>query len=282
MPTIVIDDPSITVVLEDLSEVLVQTLSNGTLPVIDAGGSFSMGGGIISNHGTPVSSGDVTNKAYADGLIPAAIGVSVQAYALVLDNTTASYTTADKAKLDAIATGGVENFTTALKAKLDGIETAATTDQNAAETNYSNTGSGLTATQVQAAIDEIDGVVDTLVAGTLSPTYNNTISGLAAITNKTAIDELAVLPTETITTSSTTDMQKAVTFVNASTDITVTLITAVGNAGKIRHIKRIDTTSNTVTLAAQSGETIDGLASGTLESMDNITLISNGTNWFIL
>ena len=49
------------------------------------------------------------------------------------------------------------------KLKLDGIETAATADQTAAEVPYVNTTSGLTATDVQAAIDELDTSVDSLL-----------------------------------------------------------------------------------------------------------------------
>lgn len=46
--------------------------------------------------------------------------------------------------------------------KLDGIESGATADQNASEVPYTNTTSGLTATDVQAAIDEVEGRIDTL------------------------------------------------------------------------------------------------------------------------
>lgn len=46
--------------------------------------------------------------------------------------------------------------------KLDGIEANATADQNAVDVPYTNTTSGLTATDVQAAIDEVEGRIDTL------------------------------------------------------------------------------------------------------------------------
>lgn len=49
------------------------------------------------------------------------IGVDVQAYSAVLQNTTASFTTADEAKLDSITA----IFTTALETKLNGIEAGA-------------------------------------------------------------------------------------------------------------------------------------------------------------
>lgn len=86
----------------------------------------------------------------------------------------------DKAKLDGIEAGATADqtgaeikaayeaeantnaFTDAEKTKLAGIESGATADQSAAEVPYTNTTSGLTATDVQAAIDEVEGRVDTL------------------------------------------------------------------------------------------------------------------------
>ena len=52
-------------------------------------------------------------------------------------------------------------FTDAEKTKLAGIEENATTDQNASEVPYTNTASGLSATDVQGAIDEVEGRIDT-------------------------------------------------------------------------------------------------------------------------
>lgn len=52
-------------------------------------------------------------------------------------------------------------ITGAERTKLSGIESGATADQSAAEVPYTNTTSGLTATDVQAAIDEVEGRVDT-------------------------------------------------------------------------------------------------------------------------
>jgi hypothetical protein len=52
-------------------------------------------------------------------------------------------------------------LTGADKTKLDGIEANAKDDQNASEVPYTNTTSGLTATDTQAAIDEVEGRLDT-------------------------------------------------------------------------------------------------------------------------
>lgn len=60
-------------------------------------------------------------------------------------------------------------LTAADKAKLDTVETNAAADQDADEVPYDNSGSGLTATDVQAAIDEIDTTVDGLVTNSHVP-----------------------------------------------------------------------------------------------------------------
>ena len=48
-------------------------------------------------------------------------------------------------------------------------------------------------------------------------------------------------------------------------------------------IKKIDSTSNTVTITPDSPATIDGAASQTLNFQhQSITLVSDGSNWFIV
>jgi len=74
----------------------------------------------------------------------------------------------------------------------------------AAGTSYDNTGSGLTATDVQAAIDELKSDIPTIPASYAATaiTYDNTVSGLTATDVQAAIDELkALIPTHTYTTA---------------------------------------------------------------------------------
>lgn len=56
------------------------------------------------------------------------------------------------------------------------------------EVSYDNSTSGLTATEVQAALDEIDGIIDALDAAAIP--YDNSTSGLAATDVQAAIDEV--------------------------------------------------------------------------------------------
>lgn len=65
----------------------------------------------------------------------------------------------------------------------------------------------------------------------------------------------------------------------------VTIPTAVGSAGKIYRIKKINTTAFTLTVNTTSSQTIGLRASGSIvfrKLGDGMTIISNGTNWDIL
>jgi hypothetical protein len=67
----------------------------------------------------------------------------------------------------------------------------------------------------------------------------------------------------------------------STTGFTVTLPTAVGNSGLRHHIKKIDSSSNIITIASAGG-TIDGSTTiQLLVSNKAETFISNGTNWYV-
>ena len=64
--------------------------------------------------------------------------------------------------------------------------------------------------------------------------------------------------------------------------ITLTLPTAVGNSGKEFFIKKIDSTGNSVTVAGDGSETIDGSATQVITAQwTTLTIISDGANWLI-
>lgn len=86
-------------------------------------------------------------------------------------------------------------------------------------------------------------------------------------------------------TTYTVSSTDAVVFASAaSNNITVTLPLSSGLAGYRFYIKRIDSsTTNTVTIARTSPDTIDGLTSFTLDlQYTAITVVSNGSAWYIL
>jgi len=70
----------------------------------------------------------------------------------------------------------------------------------------------------------------------------------------------------------------------SSVNITITLPAAASVvAGKVYNIKKVDATAYTVIIDGDSSETIDGATTFTLTSQyENLTIQSNGSNWFIL
>jgi hypothetical protein len=65
--------------------------------------------------------------------------------------------------------------------------------------------------------------------------------------------------------------------------LTVTLPTAAGITGRQYSFKRISSGANTVTVAAQSGQTIDGAATRVLGTQyETVTVVSDGSNWWVV
>ena len=64
---------------------------------------------------------------------------------------------------------------------------------------------------------------------------------------------------------------------------TVTLYTNSGNGGKVLSIKKTDSGTNTVTVDGNASETIDGAATKEIQFQNStMTIMSNGTNWYII
>lgn len=68
-----------------------------------------------------------------------------------------------------------------------------------------------------------------------------------------------------------------------SAAFTITLYTAVGNAGKTLTITKTDSTFNSVTVDGSGSQTINGALTAALcTQFESITIFSDGANWFIL
>ena len=80
----------------------------------------------------------------------------------------------------------VESFNTRT-----GAITPAAGDYDAGDITYDNTTSGLTATDAQEAIDELDDRLDNFSVAASQVSYDNTVSGLTATDAQAAIDEIA-------------------------------------------------------------------------------------------
>lgn len=82
----------------------------------------------------------------------------------------------------------------------------------------------------------------------------------------------------TVTTSDTVILADA-----TSGTIAITLPTAASAAGYRFFVKRIDNSGNSVTVDRSGSDTIDGATSHTISvQYTSLTLVSNGSNWFII
>lgn len=64
---------------------------------------------------------------------------------------------------------------------------------------------------------------------------------------------------------------------------TVTLPTAVGIAGRMYTVKKVDASANAVTVGTTSSQTIDGVTTKALSAQWNsVTVISDGANWLVI
>jgi hypothetical protein len=91
-------------------------------------------------------------------------------------------------------------------------------------------------------------------------------------------------PITTITGSQTVNSSNRVHLCNAvAGDIDLTLPSATVASGNMYDFKKTDSSTNTVTLSGAGSSTIDGSNIKIIESQyDNLTIISDGYDWFIL
>jgi hypothetical protein len=87
----------------------------------------------------------------------------------------------------------------------------------------------------------------------------------------------------TTTTSVTETSGEVIVLADATSgNLTVNLPTAVANTAKIT-VKKIDSSANTVIIDGNTTQTIDGSLTKTIEfQYTSVSLISNGSNWFIV
>jgi hypothetical protein len=92
------------------------------------------------------------------------------------------------------------------------------------------------------------------------------------------------LNTSTKTSSYTISGSDTVIFADATGgNVTITIPAASGLAGYRFYIKRVDGTSNTVTVSRSGSDTIDGMSSFTLDMQYTaFAVVSNGSAWYIL
>ena len=94
----------------------------------------------------------------------------------------------------------------------------------------------------------------------------------------------ALAPGRSVTSSKTLDADYGLILANATTAaITLTLPAAADYVGKRYEVKKIDSSSNTVTLDGNASETIDGATTQVITFQYDSPLIeSDGTEWWII
>ena len=105
---------------------------------------------------------------------------------------------------------------------------------------------------------------------------------------RTDLNTLATAITDGTSTSTIQYVSKSANYTATSSDnliicdgtFTITLPTSVGIGGKVYNIKNKGT--GIITVDANSTQTIDGELTVTLSQYENLTIVSDNSNWLIL
>ena len=155
---------------------------------------------------------------------------------------------------------------------------------NAIAIFYDNTISGLTATNVKTAIDELKANSDLIEADvvTIQSDITNVQNDISDIQGDISIINASL----TSATSAYTALLTDKTIVCSGATFNLTLPTAVGNNGKEYTIVHGGTSlSQTYALVTTGGQTVGGISSGGYRLYTNgetSKIVSNNTNWIIL
>lgn len=108
------------------------------------------------------------------------------------------------------------------------------------------------------------------------------IANLRALIKRTAVAESGTVREQrTITANATLVSNDSVVFIDATSgDITVTLVNASAG-GKQLDLIRTDSSGNTVTIDPFSTQTISGQATRTIAVGGSMSIISDGSNWWM-
>ena len=120
--------------------------------------------------------------------------------------------------------------------------------------------------------------------GNTAVTLGSTVTSVGNLTvnNETVNGLTAAIATKT-GNYSLTSVDCTVLGNAATGNISITLPTAVGAAGRFYTVKKVDSTANTVTVATTSAQTIDGQASKVLSiQYDGIQVQSDNANWVVI
>jgi hypothetical protein len=91
------------------------------------------------------------------------------------------------------------------------------------------------------------------------------------------------LNVETFTSTDTLDANNHVCLCDTTSGFTLNLPAAASHTGRIYQIKKTSADGNAVTIDGSGAETIDGSLTISISTQyESVTIVSDGTNWFII
>lgn len=219
----------------------------------------------------------VTNKTLATGSnhITGSIAKAAQFNAATGDLEASSVTNTEL--------GYVSGVTSAIQTQLNGKQ--ATGNYIAALTgDVTANGPGSAAATISAATvtGKLLTGLDTSLVGTVSAT-DSILQGIGRLQHQVSALSVTNLTVVTKTANYTLTSSDQVVLADATSGaFTLLLPAAASNSGKVFYIKKIDATANGITIDGNASELIDGELTQTMfDSMQAITLISDGGNWYV-
>ncbi len=131
-------------------------------------------------------------------------------------------------------------------------------------------------------LDETGTRLHTAVVSASQP--SPALPGLLWLDTSSSSGAAGIIAVVTKTGDYTATASDTVILVDASSAaVTITLLTAVGNKGRVFYVKKIDSSANVVTIDGDGSETIDDATTQILTSQyDAVMIVSDGVEWFIL
>lgn len=222
--------------------------------------------------------GSVDELAYFAGTALTQAEVIGVQLAAVVDPQNGMVTGALNGSVDIAASSITEDrlsFDVATQVELDAHIADTVDAHDASAISYAG-GTGMSATDVEAAIDEL---ANEKINSGAAAIVNADVSATAGIEHHKLKSTVTASNTG-FTLDGTMDL---VTGNANSASYTITLPAAASHAGRIYTVKKIDASVNTVTLDGNASETIDGAATYVLGSQwESVTIVSDGTNWLVV
>lgn len=184
----------------------------------------------------------------------------------------------------------LNSFNTSVKENVDNLFTEQERIKASSEISYDNTFSGLTATEVKSALDEINTKATSATNESHTHTNKSTIDTInqeLSTTSDVSFNSISLVNpiatveiVSTITADSILNGETVVLANTTSNNITITLPDAT--SGKKNYIKKI-VGINDLTIVTNDAGLIEGNINMIITDQNaSVTLVSDGINWYII